>query len=499
MSELWSLPGYDVQELVGFGATGEVWRARELSTGDTVALKRLKAGADPDAVQALRHEACLLATLDTPYVVRLRAVVGEGAEAVLVLDHAPGGSLATLLARRGSLEPGEVVTIGAPLAQALAAAHAVALVHGDVSPANVLFTAGGMPLLADLGVSRIVGERLATVDGTAHYLDPAVAAGGDPDAAADVWALAALCHHLLAGMPPHEGDSVGAVLSAAVTGSRAPLGLLAPSAPRALVSAIEAGLVADPAQRPDAAAFASLLRRAHAAAPVRLAGAPAAAATPAAIRPTHIVRVGGVVEPAQHGRRLVPRNAVLVAVIVVLVALGATAGWLSGRGGEPLPVAFPPAVVPSATTTTSPPTPGVRAPPGITPGSPVPFGPDWVRLLDGLDASRSAAFQRADVAGLAAVYVPASDGMRSDAALVEQLAVAGRTAHGVRHTVRSVDVLAATDRGARLEVVDVLAPYEVRDGTGEVVSRAPARGEATYVVELTRTAEGWRLLSVTPG
>ncbi|MCW2679736.1 MAG: Serine/threonine protein kinase, partial [Frankiales bacterium] len=235
MSEVWSLPGYDVQALLGFGATGEVWRACELATGDTVALKRLRAGADPSAVDALRREASLLRSLDTPYVVRLREVVGSGAETVLVLDHAPGGSLATLLARRGSLEPGEVVTIGAPLAQALAAAHSRGLVHGDVTPSNVLFTADGMPLLSDLGLARVAGERLASVDGTAEYVDPAVAGGGDPDAAADVWALAAVCHHMLAGSPPHDGGSVAEVLSAATSGSRAPLGLLAPSAPRALV------------------------------------------------------------------------------------------------------------------------------------------------------------------------------------------------------------------------------------------------------------------------
>ncbi|TAL15904.1 MAG: serine/threonine protein kinase, partial [Frankiales bacterium] len=191
VSEVWSLPGFDVQCLLGFGATGEVWRAVELATGETVALKRLREGADADA---LRREAALLAGLDTPYVVRLRAVVGS----VLVLDHAAGGSLAALLARRGALDPGEVVTIAAPLAQALAAAHARGLVHGDLTPANVLFTADGMPLLSDLGLARLAGQRLATVDGTAEYVDPAVAAGGEPDAAADVWALAAVCHHLLA-------------------------------------------------------------------------------------------------------------------------------------------------------------------------------------------------------------------------------------------------------------------------------------------------------------
>ncbi|HVF18793.1 MAG TPA: serine/threonine protein kinase, partial [Mycobacteriales bacterium] len=67
MSEVWSLAGYDVQALLGFGATGEVWRAREQATGETVALKRLKPGADLAAVEALRREASLLRSLDTPY------------------------------------------------------------------------------------------------------------------------------------------------------------------------------------------------------------------------------------------------------------------------------------------------------------------------------------------------------------------------------------------------------------------------------------------------
>ena len=483
MSEVWSLPGYDVQSLIGFGATGEVWRARELATGDTVALKRLREGADPAAVEALRREASLLRSLDTPYVVRLRAVLGEGADAVLVLDHAPGGSLAALLIRRGALEPGEVVTVGAPLAQALAAAHARGLVHGDVSPANVLFTADGMPLLADLGVARVAGERLARVDGTAEYVDPAVAAGGEPDAAADVWALAAVCHHLLAGTPPHDGDSAGAVLDAAATGSRAPLGLLAPSAPRALVEAVEAGLVADPRSRPDAAAFASLLRRAHAAAPVRLTGAPAAAATLAEVRPTHTVRVAAP-EPSASGRRLSrPSSGALgAAALGLLVVAGAVGGWLWGRGGDAAP----------------PPLGAVAAAASPAVPSPASTAPDWAALLDGLDGARAAAFAAADPEALAAVYAPGSAGLAADRRLVEQLAAAGQSAHGLRHSVRSVDVLEASADRARLRVVDVLAAYEVRDAAGAVVRRSPSRGEAPYAVDLVRTAAGWRLVQVVP-
>ena len=469
MSEVWSLPGYDVQSLLGFGATGEVWRAVELATGETVALKRLREGADVEAVDALRREASLLSGLDTPYVVRLRAVVGS----VLVLDHAAGGSLAALLARRGALDPGEVVTIAAPLAQALAAAHARGLVHGDVTPANVLFTADGMPLLSDLGLARLAGERLATVDGTAEYVDPAVAAGGEPDAAADVWALAAVCHHLLAGAPPHGGSSVGEVLSSAVAGERAPLGLLAPTAPRALVEVVEAGLVADPAARPDAAAFAGMLRRAHAAAPVRLTGGLPAAGPVPEVRPTHVVRVVEPADPVVVRRRRPPTSWLVAAGAVLLLALAAAGGWQLGRTGGAEAAALPPVV----------------ASPSADP---------WDAVLEGLDGARASAFAAADLALLREVWVPGSAGLVSDTALLKDLLDRGQTAHGLRHEVRSVEVLEVAGDSARLRVVDVLAAYEIRDAAGDVVSDAAGRGERPFLVELSRTPAGWRLADVTP-
>lgn len=467
VSEVWSLPGYDVQSLLGFGATGEVWRAVELATGETVALKRLREGAD---VKALQREAALLSGLDTPYVVRLRAVVGS----VLVLDHAAGGSLAALLARRGALDPGEVVTIAAPLAQALAAAHARGLVHGDVTPANVLFTADGMPLLSDLGLARLAGERLATVDGTAEYLDPAVAAGGEPDAAADVWALAAVCHHLLAGAPPHGGSSVGEVLSSAVAGERAPLGLLAPTAPRALVEVVEAGLVADPAARPDATVFAGMLRRAHAAAPVRLTGGLPTAGPVPEVRPTHVVRAAPPSLPAVARRPRPPRAVLVAAGAVLLLALAAVGGWQLGRTGGAEAAALPPVVA-----------------------SPAP-SPDWNAVLEGLDGARAEAFAAGDLTLLQEVWVPGSPGLAADTALLQDLLGRGQTAHGLRHEVRSVAVLEVAGDSARLRVVDVLAAYEIRTAAGDVVSEAAVRGEREFVVELSRTSAGWRLVSVTP-
>ncbi|HWG94579.1 MAG TPA: serine/threonine-protein kinase [Mycobacteriales bacterium] len=477
-----ALPGYDVQSLLGSGATGEVWRAVETATGEVVALKRVRAGARPGAADALRQEAAVLRTLDTPHVVRLRAVLGSDADPVLVLDHAAGGSLAALLQRRGTLSPGELVTVAAPLAQALAAAHARGLVHGDVTPSNVLFTADGMPLLSDLGLAGAVGARDARLEGTAEYLDPAVAAGAAPGPPSDVWALAALCHHALAGSPPYEGATVEQVLDAARRGDRAPLGLLAPSAPRALVEAVEAALHVDPAARPDAATFATVLRRAHAAAPVALRGPRAAAPLPAP-RETHVVPRHGAAPAAPAARRRPPRWLLPALAAVVLLAGAAGTGVWLGRGSDPAPAA----TLPAAAAGTPSPAP-----------TPVEAAVDWAAELDALDAARAAAFEATDPARLTAVWAPGSPGLAADEQLVRSLAEAGQSAVGVRHEVVSVGELAREGGTARLRVVDVLRAYELRDVSGEVVRRVPSRGEAPHEVELVRTADGWRLVQVTP-
>ena len=526
VDEVWSVPGYDVEELLGFGATGEVWRAREVASGDVVALKRLRPGADPVAVELLRREATLLRRLDMPYVVRLRAVVGD----VLVLDHAAGGSLAALLVRRGALDPGEVVTVAAPLASALAVAHGLGMVHGDVSPANVLFTAEGMPLLADLGEARVPGEDRAGVDGTAEYLDPVVAAGGEPDAASDVWALAAVCHHLLAGTPPHDGVSSEDVLDDARAGGRAPLGLLAPSVPRALVAAVEAGLASDPAARPDAAAFCSLLRRAHAAAPVRMTGGAQAYAP---VRDTHVVRrppepeqgrswrgrlagqmpagrvpigrgrparrdVGPGRSPGGHAgraasRRRLPAWAGPVVALVVAVLLAAGVGWASGRSGVSGATVVAPVLA-----QVGPPAPSPLIPPPSPPTPPAapPAAVDWAGVLDELDDARGGAFESSEPAALQGVWAQGSAGLAADTALVQQLAAAGQRAVGLRHVLRQVRVVQASATFTRLRVVDVLGAHEVRARDGTVVRRVAERGSTAWAVSLLRGDGGWRLGAV---
>lgn len=466
MSESWSLPGYDVQMLLGSGSAGELWRAVDVATGEIVALQRLTGEADP---AALRSAASVLDSLATPYVVRLRSVVASGSGTVLVLGDATGGSLAALLNRRRRLEPGEVVTVAVPLARALAAAHARGLVHGGPTPADVLFTGDGMPLLSGWWPLRLAQEG-----GAAH----------------DVRALGELCRQMLTGAP-----SVPDLLADGSVTSRV---LRAPDVPPALVRAVEAALVLDPAARPDAAAFAGLLCRAHPPAPVHLTGE----------RATHRPLPGSEVRPAAAPRvgaaARVPQGLLVAAGVLALLVAGGTAGWLSGRGAGPAPPALPargavPAVgvtaaSPAASTATT--TPPTAADTGAA--AVAATAPDWAELLDVLDALRAQAFSSGRTAVLSEVYAAGSAGLAADTALLQGLVDRGQSAHGLRHAVRSVQVLQQTASTARLRVEDVLAAYEVQDRHGTVLHRPAGRGEQSFLVRLARTDGRWRIVDVGP-
>src|SRR5215213_4330193 len=236
-----TVPGYVLQSLLGRGSVGEVWRAVPRSGGDAVAVKLLVDG-DPER-QA--REAVLLGSLDHPHLVRLHEVVheprrGGQPRVALVLELLEGGSLAALLARRGRLRPGEVVTALAPVAAALAHAHASGVVHGDLSPGNIVFTAEGRPVLTDLGVARVLGETAAG-EVTPPYVDPTVARGGAPGPASDVFGIAAAAFHALTGIAPWNAATSADTLTVAAAGELPDLAELAPDAPGALLEVIACG------------------------------------------------------------------------------------------------------------------------------------------------------------------------------------------------------------------------------------------------------------------
>ena len=147
---------YDVVRRIGRGGMGVVDLGVD-EHGQEVALKRLSLHGTPEelatARQRIKREAEVLRALDHPGIVRLRDVVDDGDDLVLVMDHLSGGTLAQRVAEDGPLPPDEVGELADRLVDALAAAHRQGIVHRDIKPANVLFDAAGQPHLADFGAA----------------------------------------------------------------------------------------------------------------------------------------------------------------------------------------------------------------------------------------------------------------------------------------------------------------------------------------------------------
>jgi hypothetical protein len=253
-----TVPGYRVDQLLGRGSRGEVWAATEVASGRAVALKRLAIG-DAAQLEAARTEAALLSALDHPSMIGLYDLLLDGPVAVLVLERADGGTLDDLLRRRGRLSVAEVGAIIAAVGAAIAHAHDAGIVHGDLSPANILFDSAGNAKLADLGVARLVGQQ-GPAQGTAAYLDPVLARGGvAASPASDVFSLAAVALRALTGLGPWQlfhGERAELVLARAAAGVIPALDRRLADCPSPMGAALVRALDAQPVLRGSAADLA---------------------------------------------------------------------------------------------------------------------------------------------------------------------------------------------------------------------------------------------------
>jgi serine/threonine protein kinase len=188
---------------------GTVWLARDETLRRDVAVKQvglLPGASATDSARALR-EARSSAALSHRNVVTVFDVVEEHAAIWLVMEYVPGRSLAEIVAEDGPLDPGRVAEIGAQVAEGLAAAHALGVVHRDVKPGNVLIREDDTAKISDFGIARSVGDPALTqsglLTGTPSYFSPELARGAAPSPASDVWALGATLYTAVEGSPPY--------------------------------------------------------------------------------------------------------------------------------------------------------------------------------------------------------------------------------------------------------------------------------------------------------
>ena len=204
---------YRLDELVGAGGMGEVYRATDMQTGRVVAVKIF----GPAAVEArdlarFYHEAKIHRSLDHPNIVRVHELIDVHGRPGLVMEYVDGESLAARIARLGRLPPGEALEHLRDLAGALAYVHARDIVHRDVKPANVRLTSSGVLKLLDFGIAKsayVHGlTKTGNVIGTPRYLSPEQLLGEPVTPASDVWALGVLLYEMVSGQVPFEGATV---------------------------------------------------------------------------------------------------------------------------------------------------------------------------------------------------------------------------------------------------------------------------------------------------
>ncbi|MCO1658310.1 serine/threonine-protein kinase [Pseudonocardia humida] len=368
---------YRLEERIGAGAMGAVWRATDELLNRTVAVKELLAAAVParggaleESRQRILREGRIGARLQHPHVISMFDVVVHEDSPWLVMEYLPSVSLAQRLAQDGPMAPREAADIGSQVADGLAAAHKAGVVHRDIKPGNVLLGDDGRVKLTDFGVSRAVDDvqltRTGLIAGTPAFLAPEVARGQDPTSASDVFALGATLYAAVEGGPPFGlDDNAYALLHKVATGEVEP-----PKQAGELHDVMMRLLAKEPEERPTAAQARDLLAKvasgaaappgtatavlpppAGRAAPRRPSPRPVPAAAPA--RPTR--------PPAEPRDRRRP-PVWLIALVAALVVGGAIAAVLlnnlAGGGGGADPsaaptttgeVAAPPAGAPSTT------------------------------------------------------------------------------------------------------------------------------------------------------
>jgi serine/threonine-protein kinase len=177
---------------------GVVYQGRDVRLGRDVALKTAALCTSDNS--RLRAEAGAMATLNHEGLATLYQLEFWRDTPVLVEEYLPGGTLAERIAN-GPLAVAEAVAIALRLADALAYMHGRGLVHGDVKPGNIAFTANGAPKFVDFGTSALTDSGCASRGGTRRYRPPEFGRRVISDASIDLWALAATLFESVSGRP----------------------------------------------------------------------------------------------------------------------------------------------------------------------------------------------------------------------------------------------------------------------------------------------------------
>jgi streptogramin lyase len=352
--------GYRLDELVGRGGMGVVYRASDLRLKRTVALKLMapELALDERFRERFARESELAMSLEHPNVVPIHDAGEANGRLYLAMRFVEGTDLKALLRGTGALAPARALAIVSRIGNALDAAHSRGLVHRDVKPSNVLLDADEHVYLADFGLTRRLGDQgLGSSDGrslgTPAYLAPEQIEGAEVDHRADIYSLGCLLYECLTGEAPFERGSRLAVAWAHLEEEPPSLGARNPALPAAIDAVIAKAMAKEPGDRYGSCAELTAAARealdlqpaGHRRRRLVLAGVVAAALAGVAVLASAFVdRSGETAAPASKVRantilRIDPATNAIDEVIEVgkdpfFTASGGNTVWVYNHGGR---------------------------------------------------------------------------------------------------------------------------------------------------------------------
>jgi serine/threonine-protein kinase len=251
------IPGYSIQETLGKGGMGAVFRARQDRLHRDVALKVLspRLAADSDFVRRFHKEAQAVAALNHPNIVTVYDVGEASGTHFIAMEYMDDSSLEELLAKEGRLPWKRVAKLLLGAANGLTYAESRQIVHRDIKPSNLMLNSDDQVKISDLGLAQRANDQSGDgrVFGTPHFMAPEQVRGEATDRRCDIYSLGATGYQLLTGYTPFEGVNSREILRAVLTEEFEPIASHVSDTPAALANLIERMIARSPEDRPQSA------------------------------------------------------------------------------------------------------------------------------------------------------------------------------------------------------------------------------------------------------